>query len=138
MNIYFSGSIRGGRQDAALYKQLIDELKRYGTVLTEHIGSHIMDGSKTDRHIHEEDMMWLRSSDIVIAEVTTPSLGVGYEIGRAIEMNKRVVCLHRNTDGSNSVSAMVAGSPELECFSYTNLSEASNIFSQVFASPSKL
>jgi len=84
MKIYFSGSIRGGRQDADLYKRLIDELKRHGTVLTEHIGSHTIDHSKTDRHIHDEDMAWLRESDIVIAEVSTPSLGVGYEIGRAI------------------------------------------------------
>lgn len=36
--IYFCGSIRGGRDDAALYKRIIDQLKQYGEVLTEHIG----------------------------------------------------------------------------------------------------
>lgn len=35
--IYFCGSIRGGRDDAALYKRIIDQLKQYGDVLTEHI-----------------------------------------------------------------------------------------------------
>lgn len=35
--IYFCGSIRGGREDAALYKRIIDQLKQYGDVLTEHI-----------------------------------------------------------------------------------------------------
>lgn len=35
--IYFCGSIRGGRDDAALYRRVIDQLKQYGDVLTEHI-----------------------------------------------------------------------------------------------------
>ncbi|MCC5908801.1 MAG: nucleoside 2-deoxyribosyltransferase [Balneolaceae bacterium] len=131
MKIYFSGSIRGGRQDAEIYKQLIDDLKQYGTVLTEHIGFDSIDHSKTDRQIHDEDMDWLRESDIVIAEVTTPSLGVGYEIGRAIEMGKRVVCLYREA-GRKTVSAMINGSPGVECFKYSGFSEAQEIFLQIF------
>ena len=35
--IYFCGSIRAGREDAALYRRIIDQLKEYGDVLTEHI-----------------------------------------------------------------------------------------------------
>jgi len=35
----------------------------------------------------------------VVAEVTIPSLGVGYEIGRAVAMGKRVLCLNRPKDG---------------------------------------
>ncbi|REL32881.1 nucleoside 2-deoxyribosyltransferase [Rhodohalobacter sp. SW132] len=128
MNIYFSGSIRGGRQDAELYKQLIEHLKQYGTVLTEHIGYENISHSKTDREIHDEDMAWLRESDIVIAEVTTPSLGVGYEIGRAVEMEKRIVCLYRNIDGSK-VSAMLKGSPNFQCKSYQTIEEAKTILS---------
>jgi 2'-deoxynucleoside 5'-phosphate N-hydrolase len=130
MNIYFCGSIRGGRQDAGLYKRLIDELKKYGTVLTEHIGGDNIDSSKTDRQIHDEDMAWLRESDIVIAEVTTPSLGVGYEIGRAIETGKRVVCLYRGDAGS--VSAMIQGSPDLECIKYKGAEEAGSVVERIF------
>ena len=128
MKIYFSGSIRGGRQDADLYKQLIEHLKQYGTVLTEHIGDETIEHTKIDREIHDEDMAWLRESDIVIAEVTTPSLGVGYEIGRAVEMNKRILCLYRNTD-SNSVSAMIKGSSDFKCYSYQSIEEAKKILS---------
>ena len=36
--IYFCGSIRGGREDAALYMRIIEQLRQYGTVLTEHVG----------------------------------------------------------------------------------------------------
>ena len=128
MKIYFSGSIRGGRQDAELYKQIIEFLKQYGTVLTEHIGHDTIDHSKTDREIHEEDLAWLRESDIVIAEVTTPSLGVGYEIGRAVEMDKKILCLYRINDG-NKVSAMIKGSPDFHCKSYKTINEAKKILS---------
>ncbi|HAC15139.1 MAG TPA: nucleoside 2-deoxyribosyltransferase [Bacteroidetes bacterium] len=129
MKIYFSGSIRGGRQDAELYAQLIDFLKSFGTVLTEHIGYASIDDSKTDREIHDEDVQWLTDSDIVIAEVTTPSLGVGYEIGRAVEMKKRILCLYRTSNGKN-VSAMINGSPHLSCFEYKNIDEAKRIISK--------
>jgi putative deoxyribonucleoside 5'-monophosphate N-glycosidase len=36
--VYFAGSIRGGREDAAVYKRIIDYINRTDTVLTEHIG----------------------------------------------------------------------------------------------------
>ncbi len=129
MKIYFSGSIRGGRQDAELYKQLIEHLKQYGTVLTEHIGSKTINDTKTDREIHDEDMTWLRESDIVIAEVTTPSLGVGYEIGRAVEMGVKILCLYRNVQGA-SISAMIKGSPDLTCRHYRSIEEAKTILSE--------
>ena len=40
MNIYFSGSIRGGRDDVDIYNRIISYLKKYGNVLTEHIGDN--------------------------------------------------------------------------------------------------
>jgi len=39
MLIYFAGSIRAGRSDSLLYAKLIKTLKKYGTVLTEHVGN---------------------------------------------------------------------------------------------------
>jgi 2'-deoxynucleoside 5'-phosphate N-hydrolase len=39
MKIYFAGSIRGGRDDWSLYLEIIERLKEYGEILTEHIGS---------------------------------------------------------------------------------------------------
>lgn len=36
--IYFAASIRGGRGDAPLYYRIVTILKKYGTVLTEHVG----------------------------------------------------------------------------------------------------
>ncbi len=127
MKIYFAGSIRGGREDAALYQQIIEFLKSFGEVLTEHIGdislTSLGDDGPTDRFIHDRDLEWLQSSDVLVAEVTTVSMGVGYEIGRAVESGKKVLCLFRPAAGKN-LSAMIAGCPDLTLVSYRTFDEA--------------
>uniref|UniRef100_A0A4W2F8K6 2'-deoxynucleoside 5'-phosphate N-hydrolase 1 n=1 Tax=Bos indicus x Bos taurus TaxID=30522 RepID=A0A4W2F8K6_BOBOX len=45
--------------------------------------------------IHDWDLAWLQQADVVVAEVTQPSLGVGYELGRAVALHKPVLCLFR-------------------------------------------
>lgn len=126
MKIYFAGSIRGGREDAWLYLQIINYLKTKGEVLTEHIGDPALtslgDDGPNDRFIHNRDLEWLQSADVLVAEVTSVSLGVGYEIGRAVEAGKPVLCLFRSSSGKN-LSAMIAGSPDLKLVNYQNLSE---------------
>ena len=127
MKIYFAGSIRGGREDAALYQQIIEYLKTFGEVLTEHIGDPKLtdfgDDGPTDNYIHDRDLEWLRSADAVVAEVTTVSMGVGYEIGRAVELGKKVLCLFRPDWGRN-ISAMIAGCADLVLVNYYDLKEA--------------
>lgn len=127
MKIYFAGSIRGGREDAELYFQIIEYLKNFGDVLTEHIGNpnltHVGDDGPNDNFIHDRDMNWLTACDIIVAEVTTVSMGVGYEIGRAVEMGKKVLCLFRPDSGKN-LSAMIAGCQELNVVNYKTLKEA--------------
>ncbi|MBP5689228.1 MAG: nucleoside 2-deoxyribosyltransferase [Muribaculaceae bacterium] len=88
MKIYFAGSIRGGRVDAGLYRRIISHMQQMGhVVLTEHVGSdHLcLEEQERDRDakIYEQDTAWLRESDVVIAECTCPSLGVGYELAYA-------------------------------------------------------
>ena len=81
MKIYFSGSVSGGRKDVELYLQIILQLKEHGLVLTEHIGDARLDArgepGLSDVEIHDRDLAWLRQADCLVAEVTTPSLGVG-------------------------------------------------------------
>lgn len=132
MKIYFAGSIRGGRQDAALYAELIEHLKNFGEVLTEHIGdpglTHLGNDGPNDRFIHDRDLDWLLSADVVVAEVTTVSMGVGYEIGRAVAAGKKVLCLFRSDSGKN-LSAMIAGCPDVEVVHYKTLNEAKKVIS---------
>lgn len=47
------------------------------------------------------DAPCLLGCPVLVAEVTQPSLGVGYEIGRAVEHQKRVLCLFRKDSGQS-------------------------------------
>lgn len=127
MKIYFAGSIRGGRADSKIYFNIITYLESYGTVLTEHVGSNILtiegEFSLSDAEIFKRDILWLKASDIVIAEVTKPSLGVGYEIGIAETLNLPILCLF-NKNMKNNISAMLAGNNKLICKEYSNLNNA--------------
>lgn len=133
--IYFAGSISGGRRDVALYRRIIAILKKHGRVLTEHIGDPTLSGqgeAGSNRRIHDRDQRWLRSADCLVAEVTTPSLGVGYEVGKATEWGKPVVCLFRPDDHPR-LSAMVAGSPGVRLVKYRTLAELERKLAGVFA-----
>ncbi len=133
MKIYFAGAIRAGRNDAAVYAALIKFLKSFGEVLTEHVGNTDLtqagDDGPDDRYIHDRDMAWLSSSDLVVAEVTIPSLGVGYELGWATALKKPVLCLRRNMPG-HPLSAMIAGSLGIRNVEYSTMEEAETIIEE--------
>ncbi len=129
LNIYFAGAIRGGREDGQLYAQLISYLKTFGTVLTEHVGDDgllLEEKSLTEAEIFRRDMQWLAAADLVIAEVSTPSLGVGYEIGLAQTLGKPILCLYRPGE-KRRLSAMIAGNPALRVDCYSHLAEAERL-----------
>lgn len=121
MKIYFAGSIRGGREEQARYEAILGVLREYGEVLTEHVAdaglSDKGEDGPNDRHIHDRDLAWLLEANAVVAEVTTPSLGVGYEIGRAVEAGKPVLCLFRE-DSGRVLSAMISGCPQVQVVRY--------------------
>jgi len=127
MKIYFAGSIRGGRQDLDIYKELIDHLRSYGEVLTEHVGEdNISENGEinlTDKYIHDRDVNWIDECDVFIAEVTNPSLGVGYEVRVAIEKKKRILCIYRPKE-LKRVSAMIIGAPEVKILPYSTIDDA--------------
>lgn len=135
MKIYFCGSIRGGRHLASTYAQLIELLGSYGQVLTEHLGSdeeiESKDRKLSDKTIHDRDMQWIVEADLLVAEVTVPSLGVGYEIGRAIEMKKPVLCLFQE-DSDYYLSAMISGSEGATMCFYKNPDELKEAFDAFF------
>lgn len=134
LKIYFCASIRGGRADQELYHELISYLKLFGGVLTEHIGEKEL---KTDMHlpaneIYQRDVAWLNSADIVIAEVSTPSLGVGFEIAKAVSLNKRILCLSQANRNDN-LSAMILGCPDIQMAIYSDINEAKSAITNFLA-----
>ncbi|MFL6245645.1 MAG: nucleoside 2-deoxyribosyltransferase [Thermoanaerobaculia bacterium] len=124
--IYFSGSISGGRADVALYQRLVEVLEDEGyrvlagAVAAEHVGA----GGETlhPPDICARDLDWLDQSDIVVAEVSVPSLGVGYEIAYATRTRKiPVIALYRKAF-TQRCSAMIAGDPGVRMIEYEDAS----------------
>jgi 2'-deoxynucleoside 5'-phosphate N-hydrolase len=131
--IYFAGSIRGGRDDTSYYQLLISYIASLDcTVLTEHIGlkdiKAMGEEGKTEQWIYERDMAWLTEADAIVAEVTNPSLGVGYEIAKAEDMNKPILCLFRPS-AERKLSAMIVGSPNLVIHEYASVPDAEQAIS---------
>ena len=135
MKIYFAGAIRGGRNDADRYLEIIALLRAHGEVLTEHIGDpNLGEGGEAhdDHWIHDRDLTWLKEADCLVAEVTTPSLGVGYEIGKVSEWGKPVLCLYRPGEG-RKLSAMIAGSEKVTVREYQDVTNVARIFNDFFS-----
>jgi len=127
--IYFACSIRGGRDDAELYAELVEYINTKAIVLTEIFadGTLTAQGSpgKT-ADIWKKDITWVKQADAIIAEVSNPSLGVGYEIAKAEEWGKPVLALFKKDD-TRKLSAMIDGSPNTTVVQYLNLDEAQQV-----------
>jgi 2'-deoxynucleoside 5'-phosphate N-hydrolase len=76
-----------------------------------------------EEKIYSRDVSWIKEADVLVAEVSTPSLGVGYEIGRAEEMNKKILCLYRDQE-DKKLSAMISGNPKIEVARYKEKEDA--------------
>jgi len=127
MKIYFACSITGGRQYEQTYQALTQFLLDQGyEIPTAHLAeSNILALEKVVRpsDVYARDVNWIQTSDILLAEVSVPSHGVGYEIGYALGLKKPVLCLH---DADRAVSKMITGNPDplLTISSYDNLDGA--------------
>ena len=130
--VYFAGSIRGGRIDAELYSRLIKYMQQTAIVLTEHIGNpnlNLMEQGKRDVEIYEEDTAWLRESDVVIAECTCPSLGVGYELAYA---EKTSIPCHIFYDRTKTqLSAMLTGNSYFHIHPYDKEEDIYTVLNQI-------
>jgi hypothetical protein len=102
--------------------------------MTEHSSDESLDDhceDLADVVIHDRDMDWLGEATHIVAEVTTPSLGVGYEIGRTVEMKKAVLCIFRPASGKR-VSAMIAGCGDVTMREYSKIADLPRIFDEFF------
>ena len=128
MNIYFSGSIYGGRQKLETYKKLVKELEKYGKILNPEVADDTIfeDEKKTsDKEIVETLLKKMDIADIIFAEITVPSLGVGYEIGYADKINKKIICIYDKTV-TPKITTMLRGNDRLKIIPYTNINEIIN------------
>ncbi|KKN95575.1 hypothetical protein LCGC14_0174440 [marine sediment metagenome] len=126
MKIYFAGSIRGGKEKKKDYKRIIYELSKFGEVLTEHIGGKRASVSNKvndllarftgNKYIFERDMIWLKMADVVIADLSVNSFGVGFEIGKADELGKKIILIWDTKfikDNNIKISALAKGNSKI-------------------------
>ena len=73
--------------------------------------------------IYARDVTWITACDALIAEVSTPSHGVGYEVAYALALGKPVLCCYQS---GQKVSKMITGNPDknLQVASYQDASQA--------------
>ena len=131
--IYFAGSIRGGRVDADLYRRIIQFVQQTDTVLTEHVGSSNLilheQGRERDARNYDQDTAWLRHSNLLLAEWTCPSLGVGYELAYA---EHRGIPCHIFYDKTKAqLSAMLTGNPYFHIHPYESEEQIYAVLTQL-------
>ena len=125
MKIYFSGSIYGGRQKLDTYKKLINELKKYGEVLNEEVADDnvlISEQEIPDNEVFENLEREMNQADLIFAEFTVPSLGVGYEIGYADSHNKKIIGIY-DKNVVPKITTMLRGNKRLKIIPYTDINK---------------
>lgn len=139
-NIYFGCSIAGGRDYAHMYQEIVDNIKGSG--------AHVLSELFADKSLVSElgptphmttletwtrDTGWVKKADAIISEVTQPSLGVGYEIGKAEDWHKPVLALFYSGSGRR-LSPMISGNPSITVVIYNDVSETKQAIADFIAS----
>ena len=80
------------------YRHICKFLRSMGAdILSWHVADPELEGKEAkmnEQQIYDRDIGFLKQSDCLIAEVTIPSIGVGYEICRGLEIRLPVLCVH--------------------------------------------
>jgi nucleoside 2-deoxyribosyltransferase len=127
MNIYFACSITGGRDFESIYQAITSALHSDGhEVPTAHLAESTVkevERQVDGREIFERDTAWIRKCEALVAEVSTPSHGVGYEIAYALSLGKPVLCVYRQ---GQPLSKMLSGNSQatISVRSYADADEA--------------
>jgi len=127
MKIYFACSITGGREDELIYQEIVEALLADGhevpTALLATPEVMLLEGIVDAVEVYQRDVAWIEDCDMLVAEVSTPSHGVGYEIGYALASGKPVICLYRE---GVKVSKMILGNQDknLSVLAYNHIDGA--------------
>lgn len=127
MKIYFACSITGGREFEFVYQEMVAALVQdRHQIPTAHLvesGVGVLEAGIDPLTVYARDVDWIRASDVLIAEVSVPSHGVGYEIAFALGLGKPVLCVHQT---GRKVSKMITGNPDtnLQVQAYQDSTEA--------------
>ena len=113
MNIYFACSITGGREFEPVFQAMVKAMLADGHIVpTARLADTDVRELETivsPEDVYARDVAWIRAADVLVAEISTPSHGVGYEIGLALGLGKPVLACHRR---DRKISKMISGNPD--------------------------
>ena len=146
MKMYFGFTVAGDRSSLDAARRIVELLEDMGhEVLTRHLVRE--DAWEADRRIvpqevYLRDMNWLEQCDLLMAEVSGSSFGLGFEIGYLLGATEKKVVLFYRRDAENKISLIITGMTHPNCtvVAYSRVEEVEawikNNFSQ--SGPSRL
>lgn len=122
VNIYLACTVRGDRGAVTVLRQVADLLETAGhTVLTRHLLDDNVDSAESalsEREVFARDMQWLTTADVLIAEASGSSYGVGFEVGYVLGKSdhtaQRVLLLYDEARRP-AISRLVVGTDHPRC-----------------------
>ena len=128
MRVYLCAAMTNADRKLADITALLAAVEEAGhQVPTRHIAAHNareLDLGLTDQELASRDLAWLEAADAVVAEVTTPSHGVGVEVTHAVHVGKPVLVIHR--EGA-VVSRLLTGLPGVQRATYATTDDAAQL-----------
>jgi hypothetical protein len=144
MRIYLACTVRGDRSGVAAGRAICARLESLGhEVLTTHLLADGVDEAESalpEADVFRRDLGWLGSCDVLVAEASGSSYGVGFEVGyvlsRAESTGQSVIVLY-NTARRHAVSRVITGNCDPKCTTvpYSSVEELIAFIDQRFAAP---
>jgi NAD(P)-dependent dehydrogenase (short-subunit alcohol dehydrogenase family) len=132
MTIYLACTVRGDRGGVLAGRAICERLQRHGhDVLTTHLLADNVETAEsqiTEHQVFQRDLEWLTACDVLVAEASGSSYGVGFEVGyvlgRAQTTGQRVILLY-DTARRDKVSRLITGNDATACttFGYGSIDE---------------
>jgi len=135
MIIYCAGPIRGNTTYHENYSEIVRIVESMGhTALAEISSKFSSTILLSDKQVYTRDIKWIDGSKIMIAEVSGPSLGVGFEISYALFVKKMPVLAVFHQE-AGQISSMISGciNPQLQVKKYLNIDDLESIIKNFIA-----
>lgn len=119
MKIYFGFTVAGDRSTLENARKIVGCLEDLGhEVVTRHLVND--DARAADRELGSEtvyrrDMAWLLSCDLLVAETSGSSFGVGYEAGYLLAGARVKVILFYRREMDGKISFLITGNTHPNC-----------------------
>lgn len=143
MKIYLACTVRGDRTGVLAGRAIADRLQRHGhDVLTLHLLADDVNEAEaqlSEEEVYRRDIEWLSTCDILVAEASGSTYGVGFEVGyvlgRARHTGQQIVLLY-NEERRHAISRLIAGNCDAVCcttFGYRSIEELIEFVDRHFA-----